>query len=197
MIQRRGLVFVISGPSGVGKDAPIDRLTARDPNLHRSVSFTTRHPRPGEKEGIDYSFVSRDKFERLVAGDELLEHASYDGNLYGTSRDRVDALRKAGSDAILKIDVKGAQQVRRRLPDATFIFIAPPSMAELVRRTTQRHTESAEEQSARQMIAETEMKFASHYDYVVINDDLDRAVDEIIGIVDQVRARHTTHTPSQ
>ncbi len=195
MIQRRGLVFVISGPSGVGKDALIEKLVARDPGLGRSVSFTTRHPRPGEKDGVDYSFVNRDKFERLVAGDELLEHASYDGNLYGTSHDRVDALRKAGSDAILKIDVKGAQQVRRRLPDATFIFIAPPSMAELVRRTAQRHTESAEEQSARQMIAETEMKYATHYDYVVTNDDLDRAVDEVKGIIDQVRARHTTQTP--
>lgn len=189
--QRRGLVFVISGPSGVGKDALIDRLLARDPDLRRSVSYTTRHPRAGEKEGIDYSFVNREKFERLVAGDELLEHASYDGNLYGTSRDRVDALRKAGSDAILKIDVKGAQQVRRRLPDATFIFISPPSMAELVRRTAKRHTESAEEQSARQMIAETEMKYASHYDYVVTNDDLDRAVDEVKAIVDTVRASQT------
>lgn len=195
MQQRRGLVFVISGPSGVGKDALIDKLVARDPELQRSVSYTTRHPRPGEKEGIDYSFVNREKFERLVAGDELLEHASYDGNLYGTSRDRLDALRKAGSDAILKIDVKGAQQVRRRLPDATFIFIAPPSMAELVRRTAQRHTESAEEQSARQMIAEVEMKFASHYDYVVINDDLDRAVDEVKGIIDEVRASRAAQSP--
>ena len=185
--QRRGLVFVISGPSGVGKDALIDRLLARDPDLRRSVSYTTRHPRAGEKEGIDYSFVNREKFERLVAGDELLEHASYDGNLYGTSRDRVDALRKAGSDAILKIDVKGAQQVRRRLPDATFIFISPPSMAELVRRTAKRHTESAEEQSARQMIAETEMKYASHYDYRVVNDDLDRAADELLAIIQKVR----------
>ena len=188
MSQRRGLVFVISGPSGVGKDALIDRLLPRDPNLRRSVSYTTRPPRSKEKEGIDYSFVSRDKFDRLVAGDELLEHASYDGNLYGTSRDRVDALRKAGYDAILKIDVKGAQQVRRRLPDATFIFIAPPSMAELVRRTAERHTESAEEQSARAMIAEREMKYATHYDHVVTNDDLDRAVDQLLAIINQARA---------
>ncbi len=190
MSMRRGLVFVISGPSGVGKDALIDRLTAKDPNLRRSVSFTTRPPRTGEKEGVDYSFVTRDKFERLVAGDEMLEHASYDGNLYGTSRDRVNALRSAGHDAILKIDVKGAQQVRRRLPDATFIFLEPPSMAELVRRSARRHTESAEEQSARQMIAETEMKYASHYDQVVVNDDLDRAVDEVLEIIHKVRSRH-------
>ena len=187
---RRGLVFVISGPSGVGKDALIDRLLAMDANLRRSVSYTTRQPRAGEKDGVDYSFVPRDKFERLVAGDEMLEHASYDGNLYGTSRERVNQLRSAGHDAILKIDVKGAQQVRRRLPDATFIFLNPPSMAELVRRTATRHTESAEERSARQMIAETEMKYASHYDHVVVNDDLDRAVNEVLAIIQDVRARH-------
>jgi guanylate kinase len=192
MSQRRGLVFVISGPSGVGKDALIDKLLAKDPNLRRSVSFTTRQPRANEKDGVDYSFVPRDKFDRLVAGDELLEHASYDGNMYGTSRDRVDALRSEGCDAILKIEVKGAQQVRRRLPDATFIFIAPPSMAELVRRTAKRHTESAEEQSARQMIAETEMRYASHYDHVVVNDDLDRAADELLTIIQGVRDRRAS-----
>ena len=191
MSERRGLVFVISGPSGVGKDALIDLLLTKDPNLRRSVSYTTRPSRPNEKEGADYSFVSREKFERLVAGDEMLEHASYDGNLYGTSRDRVNQLRSEGHDAILKIEVKGAQQVRRRLPDATFIFIAPPSMAELVRRTAKRHTESAEEQSARAMIAETEMKHASNYDHVVVNDELNRAADEVLGIIWQVRARHT------
>lgn len=192
MSQRRGLVFVISGPSGVGKDALIEKLLAKDPTLRRSVSFTTRQPRPNEKDGVDYSFVPRDKFDRLVAGDELLEHASYDGNMYGTSRDRVDALRAAGCDAILKIEVKGAQQVRRRLPDATFIFIAPPSMLELVKRTAKRQTESAEDRSARQMIAETEMKYASHYDYRVINDDLDRAADELLAIIQQVRERRAS-----
>jgi guanylate kinase len=190
--QRRGLVFVISGPSGVGKDALIEKLLARDQTLRRSVSYTTRHPRPNEKDGVDYSFVPRDKFDRLVAGDELLEHASYDGNMYGTSRDRVDALRSAGCDALLKIEVKGAQQVRRRLPDATFIFIAPPSMAELVKRSAKRQTESAEDRSARQMIAENEMKYASHYDYYVVNDDLDRAADELLAIIQEVRERRAS-----
>ena len=191
-MTRRGLVFVISGPSGVGKDALIEKLLAKDPTLRRSVSYTTRHPRPNEKDGVDYSFVPRDKFDRLVAGDELLEHASYDGNMYGTSRDRVDVLRSTGCDAILKIEVKGAQQVRRRLPDATFIFIAPPSMAELVKRTAKRQTESAEDRSARQMIAETEMKYVSHYDHVVVNDDLDRAADELLAIIQKVRESHAS-----
>src|SRR5258708_19623605 len=149
MNGRRGLVFVISGPSGVGKDALIDRLLATDATLRRSVSFTTRQPRANEKDGVDYSFVPRDKFERLVAGDEMLEHAAYDGNLYGTSRERVNQLRSAGNDTILKIDVKGAEQVRRRLPDATFIFLAPPSTPELLRPPPKPHTESREGPSAR------------------------------------------------
>ena len=191
MSKRRGFVFVISGPSGVGKDALIDKLVAQDPNLERSVSFTTRRPRPTEKDGVDYSFVSRDEFERLVDEGEMLEHAVYDGNFYGTSASRVEELRSTGSDVILKIDVKGAEQVRRLLPDATFIFLAPPSMQELIRRTALRQTESAEERSARQMIAETEMTFASHYDHVVINDDLDRAVAEVLAIIRSVRERQT------
>jgi guanylate kinase len=187
----RGLVFVISGPSGVGKDAVIEKLVEADPNLERSVSFTTRRPRPSESDGEDYSFVTPDRFQRLIDSGELLEHATYDGNFYGTSARRVDELLAKGHDVILKIDVKGAEQVRQRLPDATYIFLAPPSMQELIRRTALRQTESAEDRSARQMIAETEMTFAPHYDHVVVNDDLDRAVREVLGIIESVRARKT------
>jgi guanylate kinase len=191
MSGRRGLVFVISGPSAVGKDAVIEKLVAADPLLERSVSYTTRRPRPGENDGVDYSFVSREEFHKLIDRGELLEHATYDGNLYGTSARRVEELRAAGHDVILKIDVKGAEQVRKLLPDATYIFLAPPSMEELIRRTALRQTESAEERSARQMIAETEMKFAPHYDHRVVNDDLDRAVAEVLEIIRGVRARQT------
>jgi guanylate kinase len=175
----------------VGKDALIEKLVALDPNLERSVSYTTRRPRRNENDGADYSFVSREEFERLVASGEMLEHATYDGNLYGTSARRVEELRSAGHDVILKIDVKGADQVRKRLPDACLIFLAPPSMQELIRRTTLRQTESAEERSARQMIAETEMTYAPRYDHVVVNDDLDRAVREVLAIIEAVRARQT------
>jgi guanylate kinase len=188
---RRGLLFVISGPSGVGKDAVIERLLAADQQLRRSVSFTTRKPRPGERDGVDYSFVTREQFERLIDEGEFLEYATYDGNLYGTSMRRVSDIETAGFDVILKIDVKGAEQVRKRLPGATFIFLAPPSMQELIRRSTQRHTESAEDRSARQMIAETEMKFASHYDHVVVNDELERAVGEVLRIIESVREAQT------
>ena len=188
MKVRRGLLFVISGPSGVGKDALIEKLLALDPGLRRSVSYTTRRPRPGEQDGVDYSFVTREQFERLIDEGEFLEYATYDGNLYGTSARRVGDLETAGFDVILKIDVKGAEQVRQRLPGATFIFLEPPSMAELIRRSTTRSTESAEDRSARQMIAEVEMKYASHYDHVVVNDDLDRAVREVHEIIEGVRS---------
>jgi guanylate kinase len=191
LTARPGRIFVISGPSGVGKDAVIAKVVAADPSIRRSVSYTTRRPRPNERDGVDYSFVSPQEFERLLEKGELLEHATYGGNYYGTSARRVEELRAAGSDVILKIDVKGAEQVRERLPDATFIFLEPPSMQELIRRSALRQTESAEERSARQMIAEREMTFASHYDHVVVNDDLDRAVDEVLGIIRSGRERHT------
>ena len=187
MTSARGLLFVISGPSGVGKDALIDRVVAQDPRIRRSVSFTTRRPRPTEKDGVDYSFVTREEFERLIDEGAFLEYATYDGNLYGTSARRVADLEAAGFDVILKIEVKGAEQVRGRLPDATFIFIRPPSMAELVRRMTGRQTESAEDRSARQMIAEVEMKYADHYDHVVVNDDIDRAVADVLEIIKKTR----------
>ena len=187
MRSRRGLLFVISGPSGVGKDALIEKLVAQDTGIFRSVSYTTRAPRPGEKDGVDYSFVSREQFERLIDEGEFLEYATYDGNLYGTSAHRVADLEAAGFDVILKIDVKGAEQVRQRLPGATFIFLEPPSMQELIRRSMTRQTESAEDRSARQMIAEVEMRYASHYDHVVVNDDLDRAVGEVLDIIRSVR----------
>ena len=186
---RRGLLFVISGPSGVGKDALIEKLVAQEPGIRRSVSFTTRPARPGEKDGKDYSFVSHADFERLVDEGVFLEYATYDGNLYGTSARRVADLEAGGYDVILKIEVKGAEQVRSRLPDATFIFLEPPSMQELVRRTAERQTESAEDRSARQMIAEVEMRYAPHYDHVVVNDDLDRAVADVLAIIREQRER--------
>ena len=191
MRAQHGLLFVISGPSGVGKDALIEKLVAQDPGIRRSVSYTTRAPRPGEKDGVDYSFVSREQFDRLIDEGEFLEYASYDGNLYGTSAHRVADLEAAGFDVILKIDVKGAEQVRQRLPGATFIFLEPPSMQELIRRSATRQTESAEDRSARQMIAEVEMRYASHYDHVVVNDELERTSHEILGLIQAAREGQT------
>src|SRR5207247_530819 len=130
-LMRRGLLVVISGPSGVGKDTVIQRLLDLDSNLVYSVSGTTRRPRPGEKPDENYTFLSRDEFEKLVAQGAFLEHATYNGNLYGTFRDRVEKTRDQGRDMVLKIDVQGAEQVRRLMPDAILIFVVAPSENEL------------------------------------------------------------------
>jgi len=188
---RRGLLVVISGPSGVGKDTIIQRLLELDPNLKYSVSCTTRAPRPGEVDGVNYSFVSRERFEELLAQGHFLEHASYDGNLYGTPAAPVEAARAAAQDIVLKIEVQGALQVRKRAPDAIFIFIAPPTNEELARRQELRSSETRQDMTERRRIAEKEMTYARDYDHVVVNDDLDRAVAEVLAIIRRARERQT------
>ena len=188
---RRGLLIVISGPSGVGKDTVIKRMLELDPNLRYSVSYTTRAPRPGEVDGVNYHFVSRDEFERLIREGAFLEYATYDGNLYGTPIAQLDDVRAEGHDIVLKIDVQGAEQVRSRAPDALRIFLAPPSMDELVRRRTERHSESTRDLTARQIIAKDEMALAPHFDHLVVNDELERAVQEVLASIRRARERHT------
>jgi guanylate kinase len=183
---------VISGPSGVGKDTLIQRLLELDRNLRYSVSYTTRAPRPGEVEGVNYFFVSRRRFEEQIAQDFFLEYATYDGQRYGTPAAAVEEARAAGHDILLKIEVQGAEQVRKRAADAIFIFIAPPSKEELVRRQELRKGETPQEDMlARRRIAEREMAYASQYDSVVINDDLERAVAEVHRIIQGARERQT------
>ena len=189
--MKPGLLIVISGPSGVGKDTVIRRLREVDPNLRYSVSYTTRKPRPGEVDGVNYHFVDRAEFERLIRERAFLEHATYDGNLYGTPLAQLDKVRASGHDIVLKIDVQGAEQVRKRAPDALRIFLAPPSMDELLRRRTQRHSESAADQASRQRIAEREMALANHFDHTVVNDDVEHAAQEILAVIRRVRERHT------
>jgi guanylate kinase len=188
---RRGLLIVISGPSGVGKDTLIQRLLKRDANLVKSVSFTTRPPRHGEVPGVDYVFTTRPEFEVARREGKLLESAEYDGHLYATSAPMVEQLRSAGRDTILKIDVQGAEQVRKLVPDALFIFIAPPSMEELGQRLKKRKTESEKDLAARREIAKTEMGYSPRYDYVVINVDVDKAADEVLRIIREARERQT------
>lgn len=183
------MLIVVSGPGGVGKDTLIDMLLARDPRLRYSVSYTTRPRRPYEVEGEHYRFVDQPTFWRLVEEGELLEHGRVNGNLYGTSARRVEEIRSQGCDAILKIDVQGAEQVRRRRPDGVFVFISPPSMEELLRRRTFRGTETAQEMESRQRLAEVEMGYASRYDHVVVNDDAERAAAEVQAILEQERRR--------
>jgi guanylate kinase len=189
--KKRGLLIVISGPSGVGKDTLIKGLLEQDRNLRYSVSCTTRAPRRGEVDGVDYSFVSRERFQELIEEGAFLEHASYNGNLYGTLTERVERERDAGHDVVLKIEVQGAEQVRAKVPDAIFIFVAPPSVDELVKRQIKRNTETAQDMEARREIATREMEYAARYDHVVVNDKLDRAVAEILAIIQQARSSQT------
>jgi guanylate kinase len=189
--KKRGLLIVISGPSGVGKDTLIKRLLELDRNLRYSVSCTTRPPRPGEVDGVDYTFVSRERFQQLIDEGAFLEYAEYDGNLYGTLIERVERARAARHDIVLKIEVKGAEQVRQKAPDGVFIFVAPPSTRELERRHELRNSESLDDRASRLKIAQGEMKYAARYDHVVVNDELERAVAEVLAIIREARQRQT------
>jgi guanylate kinase len=183
------LLVVISGPGGVGKDTLIEMLLERDPRLMYSISYTTRPRRDYEVEGEHYCFVDEPAFARLAAEGELLEHARVNGHLYGTSAGRVAEGLRRGRDVILKIEVQGAEQVRARRPEAVFVFISPPSMEELLRRRTRRGSEAPEVMEARQRLAEVEMGYAPHYDHVVVNDDAERAVAEILAILERERRK--------
>jgi guanylate kinase len=183
----KGLLVVISGPGGVGKDTLIEMLRASDPRLSYAVSYTTRPRRDYEVDGEHYRFVDETHFWRLAAEGELLEHARVNGYLYGTSVGRVEEALEGSRDVILKIDVQGAEQVRQRRPDAVFFFIKPPSMDELLRRRVRRGSEPPEVIEARQRLAEVEMGYAPYYDHVVVNDDAGRAVAEIQAILERRR----------
>ena len=191
MTKKRGLLIVISGPSGVGKDTLIKRLLELDRNLRYSVSCTTRAPRPNEVDGVDYTFVSRERFQQLIDEGAFLEYATYNGNLYGTLAERVERARADGHDIVLKIEVQGAEQVRKRVPDAILIFVVPPSVDELVRRQVKRNTESTQDMTARREIATKEMEYSARYDHVVVNDELEHAVAEVLRIIQQARESQT------
>jgi len=185
-----GLLFVISGPGAVGKDTVIEKLLLLDDQISYSVSFTTRPRRDYEVDGVHYTFVTRPRFEELIGRGELIEWNRLEtGFLYGTSRTRVEKLQQAGHDVILKIEVRGAEAVRRQRPDGIFIFISPPSMEELMRRRHARGTEDEAESQQRQRLAAWEMEHAQYYDYVVVNDDADIAARDILEIVRGERAR--------
>ncbi len=190
-MRRRSIVFVLSGPSGAGKTTLAERLVTSVEGLVRSVSATTRAPRVGEATGVDYEFLSRDEFEAQREAGMFVEWAEVFGELYGTSRTRIDAMLNAGSDVLLSIDVQGAQQVREHLPDAVDVFLLPPSMEELERRLRQRSTESADEVARRLKIAHDELRCATRYDYIVVNDDLGTALKKMQSVIDAERGRST------
>lgn len=175
---------VLAGPTAVGKGTVVAALRERYPHLLVSVSATTRNPRPGEVNGVHYYFVSPEEFDSMIEGGEMLEWALVHGtNKYGTPRGPVDAALAAGEPVLLEIDLAGARQVRVNRPDAQFIFLAPPSWEELERRLVGRGTEGPEERERRLATARVEMDAASEFDHVVINDDIDRAVRELAGLI--------------
>ena len=175
----KGRTFIISGPSGVGKSTVLKELFKDRDDLYFSVSATTREPRPGEVDGVHYHFISDDALLPMAERDELLEHAGYAGNFYGTPRIPVDEALAQGRDVMLEIDVQGAQQIYAKRPDAVRIFLAPPSWTELEHRLVGRGTDSAEKIQQRLRRARDEMALAADYDYFIINDDVERAAAEL------------------
>lgn len=184
MKKQRGLLIVLSGPSGVGKGTVRKELFSQaNTNYEYSISMTTRNPREGEVDGVDYFFKSRDEFEVLIEQGGLLEHAQFVGNYYGTPLAYVNETLDAGRDVFLEIEVQGAKQIREKAPDALFIFLAPPSLSELKSRLVGRGTETEEVIAKRIATAEEELEMMSLYDYVVENDEVANACDKINAII--------------
>jgi guanylate kinase len=176
-------VFVITGPSGVGKGTLIRGLLERVPELDLSVSATTREPRPGEEDGVDYRFLSREQFDQHIADGDFLEYATYSGNRYGTLRSQVERQLGEGRPVVLEIELQGARQVRTAMPDAVAVFIAPPSPEALRARLVGRGTDSPEQMDERMRTAEQELEAQSEFGHVVVNDRLEEATDELARIV--------------
>jgi len=183
MAKRKGKLFIVSAPSGSGKTTLCERLIKRMPHIVRSVSFTTRLPRKNEKDGRDYIFVTKKEFEKEIRRKNLLEWARNFGYYYGTPKDRVLKLLARGTDVILAIDVKGAMKVKRLCPKGIFIFILPPSMAELRNRLKRRKTDGYSEISKRMQAAIREFSYLPKYTYSVVNDNLEKATDKLEAIV--------------
>lgn len=182
-MNRQGSLLLLIGPSGSGKGTILKELLLTEANTFLSVSATTRKPRPGEIDGESYFFLSQNRFEELIASDSMLEHANYCGNFYGTPKAAVlDRIAK-GENVILEIEVQGAKQIKKMYPSAVLIFIIPPSLTELKHRLIDRNTEDKETVKARLNAALDEIKFAYDCDYVVINDRISQAVEEVKAII--------------
>ena len=186
----QGILFIVSAASGAGKTSLIKTLLERDPTLRLAVSFTTRAPRPGERDGVHYHFVAPDRFAHMVAAGEFLEHAQVFGNRYGTAESSVRSELEQGRDLLLEIDWQGARQVRRRFDAAVSIFVLPPSAQALEQRLSDRGLDSDRIIAARMAAARSEMSHYSEYDYLVVNDVFDAALDDLACLIRAERLRH-------
>jgi guanylate kinase len=176
----------VSGPSGAGKGTLIERVLPRFPRLEVAISATTRRRRPGEVDGVEYHFLDRDAFEHRVAAGEFVEHVEYAGNLYGTLRSEIERILDAGSSPLVELELEGARTVRRTVPEAASIFIAPPSLAELARRLERRATDTEGEIAARLATSRVELEAMDEFDHVIVNHDADSAADELAAIIAEV-----------
>jgi guanylate kinase len=187
--ESRGQLFVVSAPSGTGKTTLVERLVQLVPDLMLSRSFTSRLPRAGEQDGVDYNFVSRDRFEAMKRGDEFLECADVFGNYYGTSASASETVLASGRDLVLVIDVQGARQVRERTAGSVGVFVLPPSFAVLEDRLRRRSKDTDEQIRRRLEVARSEVDAVADYDYVVVNDEVEPAVRRLKAVVEAERAR--------
>jgi guanylate kinase len=185
--RTRPVLTVLSGPSGVGKGTVVAKVRELYPQIWVSVSCTTRAMRPGERDGVEYRFVSREQFSGLVADGQLLEHAEFAGNCYGTPRTPVEEHLDAGTPALLEIELQGARQVREQMPDAFLVFLTAPSWDELERRLAGRGTEPPDVVADRLARARVEMAAESEFDAVVVNDDVGRAAAELVALIEAAR----------
>lgn len=188
-VTPQGVLLVVSGPSGAGKGTICSMLREQLPNLGYSVSVTTRQPRTGEVDGVNYFFKTVDEVKEMIAKDELLEYAEVYGNYYGTPRDYVMEQLKAGKDVLLEIDIQGALQVKKRFPEGVFVFIVPPSLDELSARIYKRGTDSEDVIKRRLASAASELTYAAEYDYIIVNDIAEKAADKVLTIMEAERYR--------
>ena len=188
-MKPQGVLLVLSGPSGAGKGTICQKLRENRNDLSYSVSATTRAPRRGEVDGKDYFFLTIDRFKEMIANDEMLEYAEIYGNYYGTPRSYVMNILDQGRDVVLEIDPQGALQIKKRFPDAVFVFIVPPSLDELTKRIYKRGTDSEEVIKRRLSAATSELAYASKYDYIIVNDEVEKASKKVSNIIDAERNR--------
>ena len=185
----KGKVFVITGPSGVGKGTAVEQVLKKVDNIYLSISATTRSKRKGEQEGVNYFYKSIDEFEKMIKSEEFLEWAEFAGDFYGTPKFQVNNYLSCGKDVLLEIEVQGAKQIREKCQDAVLIFLAPPSFEALEERLIKRQTETIEKVKVRLKKAKQEMKEIKLFHYIVINDKLDEAIDNVISIIRAERCK--------